>query len=881
MRVFTTIILLFALFSIAPAAEKFQIGKSCVTTMSQEYAPGEVVVKFKDGVSKAQVNSAITELGTKLISTNAQLGFNQLGVPAGKTVEDMVAAFKARPDVEYAEPNYIAYAFMTPNDPYYVYQWHMPLINMPAAWDQSTGTGVVVAVIDCGVAYENYGSFAQAPDLAGTHFVPGYDFVNNDSHPNDDCGHGTHVTGTIAQTTNNSLGVTGVAFDCSIMPVKVLNSAGSGTYTAIANGITYAADNGAKVINMSLGGAAGSSTLQNAVIYAYNAGVTIVCAAGNAGTSAAQYPAAYTQCISVSAVRYDRTYTWYTSYGSTIDICAPGGDVAVDQNGDGYVDGVLQQTHDGVNYTTFGYYFMDGTSMACPHVAGAAALLIAKAGGSMTPDAVRAALQNTATDLGAAGWDQYYGYGLVNPAAALATIGNNPPVAAFSGTPLSGIAPLTVAFTDASTNTPTSWSWTFGDGGTSTLKNPSYTYTTAGTYTVALTATNAYGSNTLTKTGYITVSAPNTNPPVAAFTGTPLSGNAPLTVAFTDQSTNTPTSWSWTFGDGGTSTAQNPSYIYTTAGTYTVALTATNAYGSNTLTKTGYITVTTPPAQQCDDFADGNITNWLNKTGTWTATGGYMKGNSTTSNAKTTSPFGSFTTATINADVRMNTGRTQRKARIIFGYTDASNYRMVEFDDVSNRVNIIERTSGTNYTRGYASYSFSSGTWYAVTVVAAADGNVTAKVGTTSVKTYKFAAVRAGQVGCGYNNSNSDFDDFCVSSTVALSFAGDDAVISSEPMAKTAPVPSQFELNQNYPNPFNPTTTISYSLVNSADVELVVINLLGQQIRTLVDEYQSAGQHSAVWDGRDANGTAVASGVYFYRMTSGGIVDTRKMLLMK
>jgi len=165
------------------------------------------------------------------------------------------------------------------------------------------------------------------------------------------------------------------------------------------------------------------------------------------------------------------------------------------------------------------------------------------------------------------------------------------PIANFTGTPTSGGAPLAVTFTDTSSNVPTAWSWTFGDSSTSTLQNASHTYTAAGSYTVALKATNAQGNNTNTKTDYITVTS--VTPPVANFSGTPTSGSAPLAVTFTDSSTNTPTSWSWNFGDSNTSTVQSPSHTYSSNGTFTVALTATNAGGSNTCTKTGYITVST------------------------------------------------------------------------------------------------------------------------------------------------------------------------------------------------------------------------------------------------------------------------------------------------
>ncbi|MBN1479284.1 PKD domain-containing protein [candidate division KSB1 bacterium] len=168
------------------------------------------------------------------------------------------------------------------------------------------------------------------------------------------------------------------------------------------------------------------------------------------------------------------------------------------------------------------------------------------------------------------------------------------PSAAFAGSPTSGNAPLTVSFTDQSTGSPTSWSWDFGDGGSSTVQNPSHIYDTEGTYTVELTVSNSCGSDIETKVNYISVSEAPCDPPVANFSGSPTTGTAPLSVNFTDQSTNSPTSWSWNFGDGGTSTAQNPSHTYTAVGTFTVSLTATNGCGSDTETKTNYITVNEP-----------------------------------------------------------------------------------------------------------------------------------------------------------------------------------------------------------------------------------------------------------------------------------------------
>jgi serine protease len=302
-----------------------------------------------------------------------------------------------------------------PDDPYYANQWHLDQIGMPTAWTRGRGEGAVVAVIDTGVAYRNAGRFAQAPDLGQTRFVPGWDFVDNDDSPDDEHGHGTHVAGTIAQSTNNALGVAGVAPGAAIMPLRVLDASGAGGWAAIASAIRWAADHGADVINMSLGGGMRSRTVERAIDYAHDHGVVIVAAAGNSSNSAVEYPARHDHVIAVGAVRYDRELSFYSCYGDGLDIVAPGGDTRVDQNGDGLPDGVLQNTIVGRDVRRFDYLAWQGTSMAAPHVAGVAALV--RASGVTDPDAVERVLRETAEPLGDT---QHYAAGLVRADGALA-----------------------------------------------------------------------------------------------------------------------------------------------------------------------------------------------------------------------------------------------------------------------------------------------------------------------------------------------------------------------------------------------------------------------------------------------------------------------------
>jgi len=389
------------------------------TTAAQEMSdralaatdPDDVLVDLKDNATPAQIAAIERDLGIHLVLVSDESKDEQLYRahvdPARR--DAIIDALSKRPEVEIAEPDAqfslepgeeaveapAAPAWEGyPNDPQYKFQWHMRQIGMPEAWKLADGEGVIVAVLDTGVGYEDYGKFHVLPDLKGVEFVKPFDFVNNTKHAGDDHGHGSHVTGTIAQVTNNGIGVTGVARKVKIMPLKVLSAGGSGSVAGIADAIRYAADNGAKVINMSLGGAFPSRVLKKAVEYAHAKGVTVVCAAGNESRGKVGYPAAYPGAVAVSATQYDENTTFYSNYGKDIDIAAPGGNMRVDQNGDGMPDGVLQNTIVIGDPTQDGYFGFMGTSMASPHAAAVAALIVGE--GVNDPDMVEKIMKDTA-----------------------------------------------------------------------------------------------------------------------------------------------------------------------------------------------------------------------------------------------------------------------------------------------------------------------------------------------------------------------------------------------------------------------------------------------------------------------------------------------------
>ncbi len=388
-----------------PASNVSESSELFVSRTDELETNDELLIDFRDDVTDADI-AEIAAREHITLEPNSPLSRSmdvyELAHAAPAERDAIIFHLSKDPRVEAVEPNVMLSAYFVPNDPLYrAKQWHLGRVGAEIAWNYSCGEGVTVAVIDTGVACFDHGSFSKGTDLAGTRCTAGYNFIDNSPNAVDDHGHGTHVAGTIAQTTHNGKGAAGLAHCASLMPVKVLSKRGWGSLGDVAEGIRFAAKNGANVINLSLGGSSRSRILENAVHYALSRGVVVVAAAGNNGGRVG-YPAAYEGVVAVSATDSNDRLAWFSSRGPEIAIAAPGVSVTQQTVCNGGRD----------RCEIFGTF--SGTSMAAPHVAGAAALLMSS--GVTKSDAVIERLRTTARS---AGEPNHFGAGIVESASAV------------------------------------------------------------------------------------------------------------------------------------------------------------------------------------------------------------------------------------------------------------------------------------------------------------------------------------------------------------------------------------------------------------------------------------------------------------------------------
>ena len=391
------------------------------------YRPDEVLVKFKPTLSEQTIKATMAAYQCKRLKRIPRINVYKIKIQKSTTVEETLYALRRNPDVEYAEPNYIASVAETPNDPLFEHQYALynpgsgppgspqgeerADIKATSAWEETKGDEeIIIAIIDSGVDMLH-------PELDEKIHSSGYDFVNGDSDATDDFFHGTFVAGIAAAATDNGEGIAGVAWNCKILPVKVLDDQGDGFYSDIIEGIIWAADNGAHMINLSLGGPMESFFLEDAVKYAYDKNIVIVAAAGNYEpweSSDVSYPAAYDDyCLAVAATDDNDLRPSWSSFGPEVDVAAPGSDII------SLVPTWFPETK-GWD-PTFPYALGDGTSMAAPHVAGLAAL-IKSVKPWLTALEIMNVIRYSADDVNSAdnfGRDDYIGYGRINMDKAL------------------------------------------------------------------------------------------------------------------------------------------------------------------------------------------------------------------------------------------------------------------------------------------------------------------------------------------------------------------------------------------------------------------------------------------------------------------------------
>ncbi len=527
-----------------------------------------VIIGFKNTPSQADKDMIRGHGG------DIKYSYTLIDAIATKIPEQAIDKIRKNPRVAYVEKDGEVHA-LEETLPWGVDRIDAEIVH---AYDNK-GTGVKVAIIDTGIDYTH-------PDL-DANYQGGYDFVNKDNDPIDDNGHGTHCAGIVAAE-DNTIGVVGVAPEANLFAVKVLDATGSGYVSDVVAGIEWAIGNETQVISMSLGSDAGTDTLHAACDAAYyDNGIVVVAAAGNdylrrgrAEFDTVDYPARYNSVIAVGATDSNDEKASFSSTGPDVEVAAPGVNIL--------------STYPG------GYAYMSGTSMACPHVAGTAALVMVSEP-AFTNMEVRQRLQATADDLGAAGFDYWYGYGLVDADEAAPPAGppNTPPVADADG-PYEGTEDAAVTFNGSGSydpdDDPLTYAWDFGDGATGTGMNPTHAYTAGGTYTVTLVVNDGKEDS---EPSITTADITEVNDSPVADAGPDKTALVDEVVAFNGSGSydigGNITAYDWDFGDDTTGTGEITTHAYSSAGTYTVTLTVTDNDGAND-TDTATVTVTEAPA---------------------------------------------------------------------------------------------------------------------------------------------------------------------------------------------------------------------------------------------------------------------------------------------